>query len=126
MVYDRSKSGLNVAIWAHGLCSGRLLRYLAQCSLDTGAQIMITEKYFSTSPCMGVAKVLWVLRAKQMVLGNHKDESNPYHWEWVRENLPGDEDYDWTLSWITKVRNDGKGADNVHMTMSTYMSMTVG
>jgi hypothetical protein len=34
------------------------------------------------------------LRAKYMVLRNHKDKSNPYHLEWVQENLLRDDDYD--------------------------------
>jgi hypothetical protein len=38
-----------------------------------------------------------LLRAKQMVLGAHKDKKNPYHWEWAQENLPGDDDNDPTL-----------------------------
>jgi hypothetical protein len=55
------------------------------------------------------------LRAKQMVLGDHKDESNPYHWEWVQDNLLGDVDYDPMLPWIAKVRADGQVAAYVHI-----------
>jgi hypothetical protein len=61
------------------------------------------------------ASVQGSLRAKQMVLGDHKDQANPYHWDWVRENLPGDDDYDPTLPWIAKIRHDGQVASDVHI-----------
>jgi hypothetical protein len=41
------------------------------------------------SPC---ASVQGSLRAKQLVLGDHKDENNPYQWDWVWQNLLGDVD----------------------------------
>jgi hypothetical protein len=50
-----------------------------------------------------------------MVLGDHTDRKNPYHWEWIRENLPGDSDYDPTLPWIAKVRHGGDIAADVHI-----------
>jgi hypothetical protein len=39
------------------------------------------------------ASVQGSLHAKQMVLEDHKDLNNPYHWEWRQENLPRDEDF---------------------------------
>jgi hypothetical protein len=57
------------------------------------------------------------LQAKQMVLGDQMDEKNPYHWEWVRQNLPRDEDYNPTLQWITKIWQDSQVAADVHIYM---------
>jgi uncharacterized membrane protein len=48
-------------------------------------------------------------------LGDHKDEKNPYHWEWVQENMPGDEDYYPTLPWIAKIQHGSKVALDVHI-----------
>jgi hypothetical protein len=31
------------------------------------------------------ASVQGSLRAKQMVLGDHEDKENPYHWEWIQK-----------------------------------------
>jgi hypothetical protein len=55
------------------------------------------------------------LQAKKMVLGDHKDKWNPYHWEWVCQNLPGDEDYNPALQWIAKIWHDGMVAAVVHI-----------
>jgi hypothetical protein len=49
-------------------------------------------------------------RAKIMMLGDHKDPKNPFHWKEVVLNLPGSEDYDPSLPWIYKLRSDGRMA----------------
>jgi hypothetical protein len=46
-------------------------------------------------------------RAKQLILGNRAQESNPFRWKDIQLNLPGDSDYDPTLPWISKRRADG-------------------
>jgi hypothetical protein len=50
------------------------------------------------------------LRAKKIMLGNRKVKSNPFHWERVELNMPGDEGYDATKPWIMKLREDGSSA----------------
>jgi hypothetical protein len=55
------------------------------------------------------------LQAKQMVLGDPKDEKNPYQWEWVCKNLPGNKDYNPTFPWVAKVQQDGQVEADVHI-----------
>jgi hypothetical protein len=90
------------------------------CGVDL-SQIMDNKINVGAGPAVGVwtrnatglrptlyASVQGLLRAKQMVLGDHKDKANPYHWEWVYQNLPGDESYDPTLPWIAKIRHESR------------------
>jgi hypothetical protein len=53
------------------------------------------------------ASVKGDLRAKRIILGNRRDQSNPFHWEKVYANMPGDEGYGATMSWIQKTQSDG-------------------
>ena len=53
------------------------------------------------------------LRAKRLVMGNPKDENNPFAWHSVRLNLPGTEGYDPTMPWIVKLRKDGLVASDI-------------
>jgi hypothetical protein len=47
------------------------------------------------------------LRAKRVILGDRKKESNPFHWKEIKTNLPGDDGYKANLPWIQKLRHDG-------------------
>ena len=62
------------------------------------------------------------LHAKQMMLGdrgNHGSrecsEGNPFHWDKVKQNLPGTEGYDPSRPWLYKVRRDGRMAADLHV-----------
>lgn len=48
-----------------------------------------------------------VLLADEMVTGDRLDVSNPFHWEGVHLNLPGDPHYDPSQPWVAKRRKDG-------------------
>ena len=68
---------------------------------------------FSASPYNSIKMALIV---EEVVKGNHHEtevgadgtELNPYQWDHVRLNLPGLVTYDPTISWICKVRLDGR------------------
>lgn len=50
-----------------------------------------------------------ILVAKEVVMGDRFDKSNVFRWDRVRLNLPGTENYDPSLPWVSKVRlDDGK------------------
>jgi hypothetical protein len=53
------------------------------------------------------ASVKGALRAKRVILGDRSELGNPFHWEKVCTNMPGDENYVATLPWIQKKRRDG-------------------
>jgi len=59
------------------------------------------------------AAVKGALIARRLILGNRKDPTNPFRWERVVLNQPGDEDYQAKLPWIMQVRDDGKLATAV-------------
>jgi hypothetical protein len=42
--------------------------------------------------------------AEETIRGDPKDPKNPYRWDAVRMNLPGQTDYDPTLPWVSKIR----------------------
>jgi hypothetical protein len=46
--------------------------------------------------------------AKELILGDPTDSQNVFRWERVRLNLPGALGYDPTMSWMSKVREDGR------------------
>ena len=46
-------------------------------------------------------------------VGPDGKELNPFQWDHVKLNLPGTEDYDPCLSWICKIRRDGRMACDV-------------
>jgi hypothetical protein len=52
-----------------------------------------------------------------MVMGDPNDERNVYHWKEVRLNLPGYPDYDPSLAWVAKVREDGRVAADLFIYM---------
>ena len=53
-------------------------------------------------------------RVKRIVFGCRFDDSNIFQWAEVRLNLPGNENYDPSKPWISKVRKDGRIAVDVH------------
>jgi hypothetical protein len=54
-----------------------------------------------------------MLMAEEMILGNQHYSGNVFRWESVRLNLPGNESYDPSKSWVCKVRADGMVAADV-------------
>jgi hypothetical protein len=55
---------------------------------------------FKPSPFNATRAFAW---AEEVIRGDPMDESNPLHWSKVRLNLPGEETYDLTLPWLSKV-----------------------
>ncbi|KAL7576168.1 hypothetical protein ACA910_004823 [Epithemia clementina (nom. ined.)] len=53
-------------------------------------------------------------RVKRLALGNRLDPQNVFRWHKVVLNLPGDETYDPSVSWVRRVREDGTLAADVH------------
>ena len=51
--------------------------------------------------------------AKCHILGDPKEETNPFVWHAVISNLPGSEEYDSSLPWVMKVRKDGSPASSL-------------
>jgi hypothetical protein len=51
--------------------------------------------------------------ADEMIKGNHLDPKNQFRWARVRENLPGNLDYDPSSLWVAKVREDRKIASDL-------------
>ena len=66
--------------------------------------------------------------AEEVIKGDRLDSDNIFCWDVVRLNLPGSDDYDPTLPWVSKVRmSDGKIAadlfiyvDDARSTGSNY------
>ena len=48
-----------------------------------------------------------MLKAKYCAYGDRKKASNPFKWDRVVLNLPGAENYDPSLPWVMKIRDDG-------------------
>jgi hypothetical protein len=42
--------------------------------------------------------------AEELILGDRLDESNPFRWAKIRLNLPGQDNYDSSLPWVSKVQ----------------------
>ena len=47
--------------------------------------------------------------AEEVMKGDHKDQTNVFHWDHVRLNLPGDKDCDPKLPWVSKVKRSQDG-----------------
>ncbi len=56
-----------------------------------------------------------MIKAKYIAYGDRTDDANPFQWETVVLNLPGNKDYDPTLPWVMKVRQDGHLACEVYI-----------
>ena len=54
---------------------------------------------YSTVRCM--------MMAEEVVLGRRDDQNNPFRWDRVTLNYPGRADYDPSMPWVYKVRQDG-------------------
>jgi hypothetical protein len=50
--------------------------------------------------------------AEEIILGDRLDATNPFRWNRVRLNLPGQENYDSSLPWVSKVRANPNGLDH--------------
>jgi hypothetical protein len=55
---------------------------------------------FKPSPFNATRAFAW---AEEIIRGDPTDVSNPLHWRRIRLNLPGEETYDPTLPWLSKV-----------------------
>jgi hypothetical protein len=42
------------------------------------------------------------LLADEMVMGDRQEEANPFHWDLVMLNLPGNPSYNHGLPWVSK------------------------
>jgi len=62
---------------------------------------------FKPSPYIAVKMTLI---AEEVIRGDRHDEENPFQWTTIRTNLPGSDDYDPRVSWISKIRKDGRVA----------------
>jgi hypothetical protein len=65
-----------------------------------------------TSPYQAVQGMLW---AMERVFGRKDNEANVFAWKHMRLNLPGDDEYDPTLPWVFKAKEDGSMASDVHV-----------
>jgi hypothetical protein len=45
-----------------------------------------------------------IMVAEELIKGDESDPENVFFWDWVRMNLPGSDDYDPSLPWVSKVR----------------------
>jgi hypothetical protein len=64
-----------------------------------------------------------VLRAKPVITGDWKIKSNPFHWEKVAMNMPGDESYNARMPWIQKLRSDGALATELRQYIDDLRTM---
>ena len=55
------------------------------------------------------------LIARDMAYGDRTDPNNPFQWESVELNLPGQFGYDPTLPWVYKLRSDGHLASELYL-----------
>ena len=59
---------------------------------------------FKPSPYNAIKTALVV---EEVARGDRHCKSNPFQWDHIRLNLPGNADYDPSISWISKIRSDG-------------------
>lgn len=52
------------------------------------------------------------LISEEVIRGNPKDVTNPFQWSFIQLNLPGTSDYDPSVAWLTKRREDGTMASD--------------
>jgi hypothetical protein len=55
--------------------------------------------------------------AKEMIMGDHNECLKVVQWKEVRLNWPGVEEYDPSLSWVAKIREDGRVAADLFIYM---------
>jgi hypothetical protein len=80
--------------------------------LDEEGKISKQRWYHWVRNAMGLKSspynsIKMALVAEEVVMGDRHDSNNPFQWDHVRLNLPGTENYDPTVSWITRIRLDG-------------------
>jgi hypothetical protein len=61
--------------------------------------------------------------AKEFIMGYTNDEQNVYQRKEVRLNLPGSSDYDPSLAWVAKMREDGRVAADLFIYMDDLRPM---
>jgi hypothetical protein len=54
---------------------------------------------------------------QELILGYPRDLTNVFRWQIVRMNLPGAADYDPTMAWVSKVREEGRVAADLFIYM---------
>jgi hypothetical protein len=59
--------------------------------------------------CQGM---MWAL---EIILGDHDDPRNGFHYKNICQNLPGKRNYDQCRAWVYKVREDGVMATDFHV-----------
>jgi len=59
--------------------------------------------------------------AEEVIRGNRHDETNVFGWTYVRCNLPGQDDYDPSLPWISKVKALPNGTIQVAADLFTFV-----
>ena len=64
------------------------------------------------SPYQAIRFMIW---AEHIVRGDRMDKANPFHWSHVQLNLPGSLDYDPSLPWVAKRREDGSLASEFYI-----------
>jgi hypothetical protein len=65
-----------------------------------------------TASYQAVQGMLW---AMERICGDRNRASNVFSWKYMRMNLPGDPEYDPTLPWVFKAKEDGSIAPDVHV-----------
>ena len=89
--------------------------WFAKVGYDTTRGVILTWD----RPAMGLRgspyqSVQTGTRGRRMILGDRNQESNPFRWDSVVVNMPGDANYDPRLPWVFKRRKDGKIAADLH------------
>jgi hypothetical protein len=72
---------------------------------------------FKPSPFNATRAFAW---AEEIIRGDPMDETNPLHWNRVRLNLPGEETYDPTLPWLSKVVGE-PGCESIAGDFASYI-----
>ncbi len=62
-----------------------------------------------------------ILVAKEVILGERLDSSNVFRWDEVRLNLPGQDNYDPSLPWVSKVKIMEDGSAVIAAALHTFM-----
>lgn len=73
---------------------------------EVWARALMGAKSSPYQACQGVCI------ADEVMPGKRRDKDNVFQWEKVRLNCPGQKDYKPSLSWVSKVRRDGKIASD--------------
>jgi hypothetical protein len=66
---------------------------------------------FRSSPYLATQQLL---KANNYLMGDRRDENNPFHWTQIVLNLPGDPNYDPTRDFVCKLHPLGAIANDKH------------